>query len=77
MNPALELYGEERLTAQLAKLQKRDARAICDGLSEDVHAFAAGAEQSDDITLLVLRFNGVATGGAAGGATGGAGPDET
>jgi sigma-B regulation protein RsbU (phosphoserine phosphatase) len=63
MNPALELYGEARLAARLAQLSGQDTRATCLALAEDVHAFAAGAEQSDDITMLVLRYNGK---GAAG-----------
>ncbi|MDQ7836115.1 MAG: SpoIIE family protein phosphatase [Humidesulfovibrio sp.] len=58
MNPALELYGEERLTARLAAFEAGDARTICEDLAKDVHAFADGAEQSDDITMLVLRYNG-------------------
>jgi phosphoserine phosphatase RsbU/P len=73
MNPAQELYGEARLAERLAALNDRDAHAICQGLAEDVHAFASGAEQSDDITMLVLRYLGSATGEA----TDETGPDET
>jgi sigma-B regulation protein RsbU (phosphoserine phosphatase) len=35
-----------------------DARRLCEGLAAEVHAFARGAEQSDDITMLVLRYLG-------------------
>lgn len=78
MNPAQELYGEARLAARLALLSDRDVRATCQALAEDVHAFAGGAEQSDDITMLVLRYNGLGAGGlAAGGVACGTGPSET
>jgi phosphoserine phosphatase RsbU/P len=70
MSPTQELYGEARLAARLADLEDRQARATCEALAQDVHAFASGAEQSDDITLLVLRYNGPGTHGAGGGATG-------
>jgi len=62
MNPAQELYGEARLAELLAKLDDRSVRGTCQALAEDVHAFASGAEQSDDITMLVLRYNGMTTG---------------
>jgi len=58
MNPALELYGEARLLNRAAALAAADTKDLCARLSEDVHAFADGAEQSDDITLLALRFRG-------------------
>ncbi|OGR39857.1 MAG: hypothetical protein A2051_06665 [Desulfovibrionales bacterium GWA2_65_9] len=63
MNPAQELYGEARLAEKLAELGDASVRATCQALAEDVHAFASGAEQSDDITMLVLRYNGTTTGG--------------
>ncbi len=34
------------------------AGAICDMVSADVAAFAGGAEQSDDITMLCIRYLG-------------------
>ncbi|MDR3641965.1 MAG: SpoIIE family protein phosphatase [Humidesulfovibrio sp.] len=58
MNPAQDLYGERRLLEQSAGFGDADAQSICDRLSEDVRVFAAGAEQSDDITLLAMRFRG-------------------
>jgi len=59
MNPAQELYGEDRLVERLAKMGEMNVRETCQALAEDVHAFADGAEQSDDITMLVLRYNGL------------------
>lgn len=64
MDPANGLYGEERLLACLERLGGQDARSICAGLDADVHAFAAGAEQSDDITMLALHYQGPNSGKA-------------
>jgi phosphoserine phosphatase RsbU/P len=58
MNSALNLYGEARLLHEIAALAEADAHDMCDHLAGDVRTFAAGAEQSDDITLLALRFRG-------------------
>ncbi|HWR03687.1 MAG TPA: SpoIIE family protein phosphatase [Humidesulfovibrio sp.] len=58
MNPALELYGEERLLARIETARDLDARGLCENLAGAVHGFAAGAEQSDDITLLALLYQG-------------------
>ncbi len=58
MNPALELYGEQRLLEQAAAHAGLETRDLCARLGEDVHAFASGADQSDDITLLALRYCG-------------------
>ncbi|PKN07206.1 MAG: serine/threonine protein phosphatase [Deltaproteobacteria bacterium HGW-Deltaproteobacteria-8] len=74
MNPAQELYGEERLANRLASLMDQDVRTTCEVLAQDVHAFASGAEQSDDITMLVLRYNGSGPEGAEAGETT---PDES
>ena len=51
------LYGEERLDRRLAA-QPADASAaeILQGVGADVAAFAGTREQSDDITMLVLRY---------------------
>jgi len=59
MNPAQELYGEERLS-HFAESKRGfvNARAMVEELERDVTAFANGAEQSDDITILALRYLG-------------------
>jgi serine phosphatase RsbU (regulator of sigma subunit) len=64
-NPAGELYGSARAQAVLDRCRRegRDAAGIVTGLEADVQAFAAGAEPSDDLTLLVLRWRGPATRG--------------
>jgi len=40
------------------------AREIVQFITGEVHAFAGGAVQSDDITLLVIRYHGPAGGKA-------------
>ncbi len=67
MNPASALFGEERLLARLAESVGRgmdSALSICQDLDEAVFAFADGAEQSDDITMLALRYRGPQNGKA-------------
>ena len=51
MNSAGEQYGESRLEAAL----KRANRISVADVGRDVAGFTAGAEQSDDITMLVLE----------------------
>ena len=55
MNGGQTLYGTERLAAALAKASPESARSVIDAITEDVRAFAAGAEQADDIALLAVR----------------------
>ena len=53
MNDAHALYGEARLRALFAAAAG-DADALVEEVIESVQGFAAGAQQSDDITLAVL-----------------------
>jgi serine phosphatase RsbU (regulator of sigma subunit) len=48
------LYGEERLIARLAA-PAPSTDALLGGVLADLDAFAEGAEQADDITLLAVR----------------------
>jgi serine phosphatase RsbU (regulator of sigma subunit)/CHASE2 domain-containing sensor protein len=50
------LYGAARAERVLARADS--ARAAVDELRADVKAFAAGAEQSDDMTVLAVRWRG-------------------
>jgi serine phosphatase RsbU (regulator of sigma subunit) len=58
--PSGELYGSERLQQRLAELQRRQAgaRELLEVLRGDVASHTAGAEPADDVTILVLRWNG-------------------
>jgi sigma-B regulation protein RsbU (phosphoserine phosphatase) len=49
------LFGEERLQACLAGGTGQTATETVDRLLRAVRAFAGGAAQSDDITILALR----------------------
>jgi serine phosphatase RsbU (regulator of sigma subunit) len=54
MNDKGELYGAQRLAALLEGLPAVTPQAVRD----DVRRFAAGAQPSDDLTLLCIRFSG-------------------
>ena len=57
VNPQLELYGEDRLLATLkGLLGVRGAEALLDGVIGSVQAFANGADQADDITMLAFKL---------------------
>ncbi|MGE5316198.1 MAG: PP2C family protein-serine/threonine phosphatase [Acidobacteriota bacterium] len=55
MNLAGEDYGDERLEKFLCSLHHSSAREIVDALRAELAAYTAGAPQSDDITIVVLR----------------------
>jgi phosphoserine phosphatase RsbU/P len=56
LNTADEFYGEDRLLAVLAASTGGSAAAIVKDVMDDVRTFAAGAKQSDDITVLAVRY---------------------
>jgi serine phosphatase RsbU (regulator of sigma subunit) len=58
MNEAGELYGNERLNGLLAGLATTAPAAVVQSVRDDVRRHVDGAEASDDLTLLVLRWNG-------------------
>lgn len=60
-NPAHELFSDERLQEFLQAHQTEAPRPIVEQLKEDVHRFADGADQSDDITILCLQYSGSQT----------------
>jgi sigma-B regulation protein RsbU (phosphoserine phosphatase) len=53
-----ELFGEARLLAEVQMLAVRGPRATTVGVLESVRRHAAGAQQSDDITVLSVRYAG-------------------
>jgi serine phosphatase RsbU (regulator of sigma subunit) len=59
-NPAAERYGSTRLQERLAGLGAAGigAHALVDSLCADIRSFAGGAEATDDITVLALRWVG-------------------
>jgi sigma-B regulation protein RsbU (phosphoserine phosphatase) len=56
MNPANQEYGEDRLEAMVRGAGDQDARALIEAIHKDIQVHAAGAPQSDDITMMVIRF---------------------
>jgi len=61
-NGRAERYGSAGLRAVFARLQgtQRTASNLVDSLCKDVHAFTAGSEPADDVTVLALRWTGPA-----------------
>ena len=57
MNERGELYGAGRLAALLSK-HAGEPREVVESIRDDVQRFAGSAEQSDDVTLLCVRWNG-------------------
>src|SRR5262249_16212967 len=58
MNPQHKLFSDQRLRDTLGSLWDKDPIALVGGLRRDVAGFAQGEPQSDDITLLALRYKG-------------------
>jgi len=52
------LYSEARLLSCLNDLCGRSVTDIVHGVRANIETFAGGTEQSDDITMLVIEFNG-------------------
>ncbi|HTX88829.1 MAG TPA: SpoIIE family protein phosphatase [Bacteroidales bacterium] len=57
-NPKEELYREKRILDFLSGCGERSPRQIAESLLQDVRKFEEGNEQSDDITLLALKYKG-------------------
>jgi len=59
MNPAGELYGASRLRTAIDRVRHNcNPQDLAAAIRADVAQFVAGAEAADDLTLLVLRWNG-------------------
>jgi phosphoserine phosphatase RsbU/P len=56
MSPTNVEYGEERLEAIITRAGDRDARTLIEDIHRDIQDHAAGAPQSDDITMMIIRF---------------------
>ena len=55
LDPTLEEWGEKRLIAAASALRCRSSEDVVAGIVQAADAHAAGASQSDDMTLVVLR----------------------
>lgn len=59
LNPAQELYSNDRLEALLQTVSRdSDSETVAMEIYSDVTTFADGAEASDDVTIMVLRYLG-------------------
>lgn len=58
MNPARQWFSLDRLIGCLSLERGHSAREIADAISRSIESFADGSPQSDDITLVVLRYVG-------------------
>ena len=55
-SPAGEFYGDRRIAEFVRQYGAASCAELHDALLEDVDEFSAGAEQMDDITLLVIEY---------------------
>ena len=59
MNHDDELFSEQRLEENLAALSGLEIRDVIQQIMNSIQRFAGGAPQSDDITLMMIRYSGV------------------
>jgi phosphoserine phosphatase RsbU/P len=57
-NPDGEEFGDEQLMSCVRANTALTPTDLLECLLDTVHKFSAGAAQSDDMTLLALRFSG-------------------
>ena len=57
-NAEREQFGAERLLASLKRAENESPQAILTAISHDLEAFADGAPQFDDVTMLCLDYGG-------------------
>jgi phosphoserine phosphatase RsbU/P len=58
MNPAMEEFSDDRLLDCANKHRGQPPQEVLDALLADVKEFCADATQSDDITVVMVRYNG-------------------
>jgi sigma-B regulation protein RsbU (phosphoserine phosphatase) len=59
MNPDSEEFTDDRLLACANAHRGEAPQQVLDALLADVQTFCAGATQSDDVTVVTVRYNGV------------------
>ncbi len=65
MDPELQLFGDERMLELLAHCCTETAEASINRVGKELKRFAAGADQSDDITMLCMAYTQPSAGAAA------------
>lgn len=60
MNPQNQLFSEERLRTNLENLKEKhpDITGLIGAMRENIRVYANGAPQSDDITMVALKYFG-------------------
>jgi sigma-B regulation protein RsbU (phosphoserine phosphatase) len=58
INPKMELFGEELLLQVVNRCGSISPKEVINAIRSEVHSFADGAPQSDDITMLAIRYKG-------------------
>jgi len=58
MNSRHKLFSEERLEDELKRLKDLPVGDILTGVTEKIREFAQGEPQADDITMMIIRYNG-------------------
>jgi sigma-B regulation protein RsbU (phosphoserine phosphatase) len=58
MNAEDEEFTDDRLIACANAHRGEAPQQVLDALLADVHAFCAGEAQSDDVTAVLVRYNG-------------------
>jgi sigma-B regulation protein RsbU (phosphoserine phosphatase) len=55
-NSERKLFGIQRVEEVLATCTNKHSQALLESISEAVHGFVGDAEQSDDLTMLAIRY---------------------
>ncbi len=58
MNERFDLFSDQRLEEVIRSLRDASVEGVIKGILEKVKEFCHDVEQTDDITMLVIRFNG-------------------
>jgi serine phosphatase RsbU (regulator of sigma subunit) len=58
MNAAGEEFSDDRLRACVNANRNRSPQEILDSVLKDVHTFCGDAPQSDDVTIVMMQYNG-------------------
>ncbi|HEV3140524.1 MAG TPA: SpoIIE family protein phosphatase [Vicinamibacterales bacterium] len=58
LNPAGEEFTDDRLIASIQTHFGKPLQELIESVLSDVRAFCAGAAQNDDITIVMVRYNG-------------------
>jgi serine phosphatase RsbU (regulator of sigma subunit) len=56
MNKEEQLFGDKRLLESFARMQGKPCKEVIDGILREVRAHAGEEPQSDDITMLMIRW---------------------